>query len=173
MQIRNVLAILGVAAATMAFTLVLSVPDYVGAVEEPEGIKPTIAQPKLAVAGCEFTLTTDKPAYQPDEMPTMKLTALNPTDEPIEATVWVQLRSLNIEPSRMLASRVMPVPDTLWEGDWTVKLSPGETKSVELPTNTKLPAGGRVSITLSDKEQTVVISRLNTPEPRLPARSRD
>ncbi len=47
MKVKDILAVLGVAAATTVFTVVLLGSQRVGATGKVEGIKPTIAQPKL------------------------------------------------------------------------------------------------------------------------------
>ncbi len=166
MKTRDIVAVLGVAAATMAFTLVLCLPGQVGAVDEPEGIKPQIAQPKLTVAGCEFTLTTDKPAYQPGEKPILKLTATNPTDQPAEATVHV---SLDIRGIELMISRVARIPEPVWNGDWSVKLEPGETKEIELEPGAAIPAAGMVSVSLSNKDQTVMLKQMPVQALQVPA----
>ena len=162
MRVKDILAILAVAAATTAFTVVLLGPGRVGATDKPQGITPTIAQPKLKVDGCVFSLKTDKASYKADEMPVFEIEATNTTDAPVEKTVWISLSSSS--PSSPL-SRVMVLPKPLWIEKCLVSLKPGETKTVRLATKTKLPAGQSVSITMSDKDLTVLaraFSLLNT-----------
>ena len=72
MRSKDILAILGVAAATMAFTVTLLGPGRVAATNPPEGIKPTIARPEVTIDGCVFTLKTDKASYQVGEMPSFR-----------------------------------------------------------------------------------------------------
>ncbi|NQU24980.1 MAG: hypothetical protein HQ567_27155 [Candidatus Nealsonbacteria bacterium] len=150
MKIRDILAVAGVAAVTMAFVLTMLGPGQVGAEDPPAGIKPMIAQPKLTVDGCEFTLSTDKPDYQQGETPTLTLVATNPTDKPVETTVWVNVQSSS--PASMF-SRAPQLPSPLLNRDCSVKLAPGETKTVTIPTEIKLSALENVSITLSGTEQ--------------------
>ena len=64
MKSRDLVAVLGVAAATMAFALVLMGPARVGAVDAPEGIKPHIAQPTLEdVAHTSFSYSGNQNDY--------------------------------------------------------------------------------------------------------------
>ena len=166
MKVKDILAVLGVAAATTAFTVVLLGPQRVGATGKVEGIKPTIAQPKLTTGKCVFSLKTDKPSYQADEMPVFQIQATNPTEKPVETAVWVSMSSSS--PASML-SRVMVLPKPLWTEKCLVKLKPGETKTISLASKTKLPAGQHVSITMSDKDLQVLARALSVQKPNLPA----
>ena len=168
MRVKDILAVLGVAAATVAFTVVLLGPRRVGATGKAEGIKPTIAQPELTTQKCVFTLKTDKPSYEAGEMPVLEVKASNPTDEPAEAAVWISMSSSG--PALMI-SRVMVLPKPLWTEKCLVKLNPGETKTVTLATKTKLPAGQSVSITMSDKDLTVLARALNVQQIQLPSQT--
>ncbi len=158
MKSRDIVAVLGVAAATMAFALVLMGPARVGAVDAPEGIKPQIAQPKLEVDGCQFTVATDKPAYQPGETVMLQLTGTNPTDEPVETTVWVNVSSVS---PRLMVSRVAP-PTTMlpWVHQCVMSLEPGQTKTVDVSTEKKLEASQIVSIALSNKDTMAMLRQL-------------
>ncbi|MHC4177659.1 MAG: hypothetical protein ACYSWU_09135 [Planctomycetota bacterium] len=153
MRVKHILAILGVAAATTAFTVGLLRPERVGATGKAEGIKPTIVQPKLKVDGCVFALRTDKASYNVDDMPVLQIEANNPTDAPVEKTVWISM-SASSPPSPL--ARVMILPKPLWVEKCLVSLKPGETKTVTLATKAKLPAGQSVSITMSEKDLTVL-----------------
>ena len=160
MSVKDILAILAVAAATTAFTLVLLGPGRVGATDKPQGIKPTIAQPKLKVDGCLFALKTDKASYKADEMPVFEIEATNTTDAPVEKTVWISMASSS---PASLKSRVMVLPKPLWIEKCLVSLKPGETKTVRLATKAKLPAGQSVSITMTDKDLTVLARAFSVP----------
>ena len=65
MKAQNVFGVLGVAGATMAFTLMVLGPWNIGISEEAKSIKPRIVQPKFASHGCEFTLK-NRQARVPD-----------------------------------------------------------------------------------------------------------
>jgi len=158
MRVRDVLGVAAVAAVTMAFVLAMLGPGQVGAEDPPEGIKPMIAQPKLTVDGCEFTLSTDKPAYKEGETPVLTIEATNPTDKPVETTVWVNVSGFS---PASFVSRRMPVPQPLWIRDCRVKLAPGETKTVTMPTEIKLTALQNVSFTLANAEQKVLVDLLS------------
>ena len=158
MRVRDVLGVAAVAAVTMAFVLAMLGPGQVGAEDPPAGIKPMIAQPKLTVDGCEFTLSTDKPAYQEGQSPVLTVEATNPTDKPVETTVWVNMSGFS---PASLGSRRMPAPQPLWNRDCRVKLAPGETKTVTMPTEIKLAALQNVSFTLLNAEQKVLAGLLS------------
>jgi len=158
MKVKDILAVLGVAAATTAFTVGLLGPGRVAATGTVEGIKPLIAQPKLTVGGCVFSLETDKPAYKAGEVPTLQVKATNPTDKPIEPTIWISMSASS--PASPL-SRMVVLPKPLWTEKCLVSLKPGQTKTVSLDTKTKLPAGESVSLTMSDKDLTVLAQALS------------
>ena len=160
MRVKDILAILAVAAATTAFTVVLLGPGRVGATSQPEGIKPSIAQPKLEVGGCVFALKTDKASYRADEMPVFEIEATNTTDAPVEKTVWISMSSSS-PPSPL--SRVMVLPKPLSIEKYLVSLRHGETKTGRLASKAKLPAGQSVSITMSDKDLTVLARAFSVP----------
>ena len=154
-------AILGVAVATVAFTLVSFGPGRVGATDEAARIKPTIARPELTVDGCVFTVKTDKEAYQPGESLTFRVEATNPTDRPVETSAFVGMtaRSPALMVSRTLSP---PRPQALDQHECKVSLEPRETKTITVKSKVELQAGQMIQITLSDqKQQTVVANRLN------------
>jgi hypothetical protein len=157
MRMQNVLGVLGVAGATMAFTLVALGPWNVGVSKEAKSITPTIVQPKFASHGCEFALKTEKPAYKPGESPVVEVTAVNPTGKAIEATVWVGILTTDV-PSPM--SRVMALPRPTWSKPWSVSLKPGERTTTKLAANVKLAANQVISITISDTKRAVMVKEL-------------
>ncbi|HUT12804.1 MAG TPA: hypothetical protein VMY42_20070 [Thermoguttaceae bacterium] len=157
MKVKDVLAVLGVAAATAAFVVVLLGPQRVDAVDEAQGIQPRIAQPKLTIEGCEITLKTDKPVYQPGETVTVQIEATNPTDQPVETSVWVTLSAT--EPASEF-SRKLVMPRPLWSGECKVVLAPGETKTFTRVAEAELPAGQSISISMSDQQTAAMITEL-------------
>ena len=160
MKVRDILGVAAVAAVTMAFVLAMLGPVQVGAEDPPKGIKPMIAQPKLTVDGCEFTLATDKPAYKQGESPVLTVEATNPTDKPVETTVRVNMSGFS---PASFASRSLPAPQSLWFHDCQVELAAGETKTVTLPTKVELSALMNLSITLAHAEQEVLTDLLSIP----------
>ena len=164
MKVQNVFGVLGVAAATMAFTLMVFAPWSSGISEEAKSIKPRILQPTFASHGCKFVLKTEKPAYQAGESPAVEVTAANPTDKAVEATVWESILAAEV-PSPF--SRVLAIPRPTWSKAWSVSLKPGETTTTRLAANVKLTAKQNIMIALSDKERVVMVEELpmrrNTP----------
>jgi hypothetical protein len=158
MKWQDVLAVLAVAGVTMAFTLTLLGPTGVGAGDAVPAIKPEIAQPQLTSQGCVFSLKMDKAAYEAGEQPALEITASNPTDKPVDATVWVNI-SASSPANRM--SRMMVVPAPLWSHECRVNLQPGERKTITIASEAKLPAGQSISISLTDKNAAMLLRNLS------------
>jgi hypothetical protein len=161
MKVESVFAVLGIAGATMAFTLGVLAPGRVDAVDEVDRITPVIAQPKLTVEECVFVVKTDKAAYEAGDAPTLRVEATNPSGQLVETSVWLSV--LASTPPNPLA-RVMPRPTALWSGECAVSLQPGETKTVTLPTGVKLSASQSVSIVLSNEKLTVIADSFRVPD---------
>ena len=157
MRMQNVLGVLSVAGATMAFTLVVLGPWNVGVSKEAKSITPRIVQSTFASHGCEFALKTGKPTYKPGESPVVEVTAVNPTGKAVEATVWVSVQTTDV-PSPL--SRVMAIPRPAWSKPWSVSLKPGERTTTKLAADVKLAANQIVSITMSDAKRAVMVKEL-------------
>ena len=117
-----------------------------------------IAQPEFASQGCVFVLKTDKPIYEAGDSPAVEIAASNLTDKPVDAAVWINI-SASSPSSPMLC--MMPIPRVLWSHECRVSLQPGETSTVSVASETKLPAGQNISITLSDNKAAVVAERFH------------
>jgi len=144
----DLLAIGGIAAVTMAFTLGLLNVDRAGADGPGEGVQPLILQPTLTLDGCVVTISTDQSSYAPGEKPKLIVEATSTSDQPIEAKLRLAMTSAGLASRSM--SRVMNIPSPLWTHEWTVSIAPGETKRVVFDTNVELPVGQVVSIRLAD-----------------------
>ena len=162
MKIHGALSVLAVAAATAAITLAVLLPGQVTAIDATEAVQPTIAKPTLTSLGCTFSIATIEEAVKAGDTPTLKLTATNPTDQPVEATITATMTS-KAPMSRM--SRMMPLPRSLWNRECTIGLKAGETKTLTLSPDVKLPAGQVVSVHLSDKKQAVRLTLLEASTP--------
>ncbi len=147
MKLRNVLTVLGTAAATAAVTLALFTP-WGGDAQAGPAVQPVISQAQLASQGCTFTLKTDKTAYEAGQAPAVEVTASNPTDKPVTASVWVTVTSTS--PTSPM-SRMLPIPVVLWSHEYAFTLEPDSTKALTAAC-AGLPAGGNVGITLSDQK---------------------
>ncbi len=157
MRAKSVFEVAGVAAVTMVFTLVAFGPWNAGISDETRGIKPRILQPHFTSQGCQFGLKTGKPEYQAGESPVIELSAANPAGKAAQATVWVNVLAAEV-PSPMLRTLAMPRP--VWSKPWCVGLKPGETKTTRLVADVKLAANQNVSISMSDKQQSVLVKEL-------------
>lgn len=157
MRVHDLMSVLGVAAATAVFTLVLLGPWNVGASDEAAGIKPTILQPEFTSNGCVFTLKTDKPEYAAGETPVLEIQADNPSDKAVTATVWLSIMAADV-PSPF--ARRMAFPQPIWSKPFAVDLKPGETTTTEITADIQLPANQNIMVTLGDAEQTLMATEL-------------
>lgn len=153
MNRQGLLVMFGTAAVTTAFTVMLLAPSGVSAVDAVHRIKPVIAQPQLTTQGCTFVLKTDKAEYDAGETPAVELKASNPTDKPVQATIWVNIAaSAPVSPM----ARMLPVPKVLWSYQIVVSLNPGENRTVSSTSDTKLPAGQNIQFSMTDKARAVL-----------------
>ncbi|HKI37263.1 MAG TPA: hypothetical protein VKA46_35745 [Gemmataceae bacterium] len=160
MKLHNVMTVLGTAAVTVAVTLTFAALRPVGVAEAGGVVKPVIARPQLTSQGCTFVLKTDKASYEEGESPKIEVTATNPTDKPVNATVWVTV-SATAPTARM--SRMLPRPSTLSSQEFAFSLKADETKSMTLTCSAKLPPGQDVRIILSDKKNAVMATNVAVP----------
>jgi hypothetical protein len=154
MKLRNVLTVLGTAAVTAAVTLGLADLWAGGRAEAgPAAVKPVIARPQLVSQGCKFVLKADKATYEADESPVFEITATNTTKEDVKAKVWVNVTA--VAPTNPM-SRMLPRPHSLWSQEVSFSLEPGETNTQKVACMAKLPAGQNVSVTLGDRQETIM-----------------
>ena len=146
----DLLAIGGIAAVTMAFTLGLLNVDRAGADGPGEGVQPLIPQPTLTLEGCVVTISTDQSSYAPGEKPKLIVEATSTSDQPIEAKLRLAMTSAGLA-SRSMSRVLFTFSSPLWTHEWTVSIAPGETKRVVFDTNVELPVGQVVSIRLADR----------------------
>jgi len=156
MKRQGVLVVLLTAAATTAFTVMLLAPGSVDAVVPPT-IKAVIAQPQFESQGGVFTLKVDKAGYDAGDKPIIELTASNPTDRPLDATIGINISASS--PSNP-DSRMPTIPKVLWSQPQVVSLNPGEVKTLSIASDAKLPAGGNVLFTMTDKQRAVLAVNL-------------
>ncbi len=152
MKLQDVLTVVGTAVLTTAATLMLLGPRTDSLAYAAPEVKPVIAQPQFQSQGCTFVLKTDKATYEAGESPAIEITASNPSDKPVHATIWVSISAS--APASPMAHR-MPMPRSLWSHECVVSLQPGETKNLTIPCDAKLPAGQSISIIMTDKKETI------------------
>ena len=168
MKTQDILAILGVAAATMAFTIGLTAPGQVDAVDqappaEAKKITPIIGQPTLKIADLQIGLKMDKANYAAGDKPVVMLATSNPTDRRIETNVWIGMTSASPE---SMFSRALTLPTYIWSKNVPVVLEPGESKQLEFAVEKELVAGHSVSVTMSDTDQKAAFAKLLSPAPK-------
>jgi hypothetical protein len=149
MKPHNLMTVLAAAALTVAVTLGLAALWDGGSVQAGPAVKPVITQPQFTAGGCTFVLKTDQASYEAGQSPVIEVTATNPTDKPVEASVWVTVTATSPLSRR---SRMLTLPTTLWSHKYDFSLKPGESKPVSATCAAKLPAGQEVRIILGDKQ---------------------
>jgi hypothetical protein len=159
---------LGVAAVTMAVTLLVLTPRGGNQALAAPTIKPVIAHPQFHSQGCTFVLKTDKSAYEAGEAPILEVTASNPTDKVMTPKVWVTIFA-SAPTSPM--SRMVALPRALWARECAVSLQPGESKKITLTSEARLPAKQDIAIALSDKKETILARKPNVTNSPATARS--
>jgi hypothetical protein len=152
MKLRNLVTVLGTAAFTAVLTLALAGLRGEGMAQAAPVVKPVIAQPKLTSQGCTFELKTDKATYEDGQSPVIEVTAVNPTDKPVKATVWVTVTTSSV-PGR---SRMLPMPRTVWSHRFDFDLKGDEKTTIKATCDAKLGAGQDVRIILGDKASAVL-----------------
>ena len=158
MKLRNVLTVLGTAAVTAAATLALFAP-WGGDAQAGPAVKPVLAQSQLASQGCTFTLKTDKEAYEAGDAPKVEVTATNPTDKPVTATVSVVVTST--APTSPM-SRMLPIPVVLWSHEYAFTV-PADGKQSLTAECAGLPAAKKVAMTLTDQQNAVLAGIVGVP----------
>jgi hypothetical protein len=159
------LAVMGVAAATVAVILVLLSTRMGDANSEGPRVTPTISQPEMTVDGCRFTVALDQTAYASGEQPELHVTASNPTDRNVEAALTLQIQSSS--PASPM-SRVVQLPTPLWTDRWVVNLRPGESRVKRFDTEVGLPEGHSVTVTLNAGDQVLLAGRIRAAQQLAP-----
>lgn len=164
MKIQDIMAILGVAAATMAFTIGFAASGPVDAVDQAENasnrITPLIGQPTLEIAGLEISLAMDKPNYAPGDKPVVTLETTNPTDQRVETNVWIGMTSSSPSSFR---SRALTMPSYFWTQNVPLALGPGETKQFQVATEKEFVAGKSIAVTMSHTDEKAALAKLLKP----------
>jgi hypothetical protein len=154
MKLRNVMTVLGTAAVTTAVTLGLAALWAGGRAEAaPAAVNPVIARPELTSQGCKFVLKADKATYEPGESPVFEVTATNTTKQDLKVKVWINVTA--VAPTNPM-SRMLPRPRSLWSQEDAFFLEPNGTETQKVTCTAKLPAGQNVSVTLGDRQETIM-----------------
>jgi hypothetical protein len=144
MKTQDIALIGCVAVATATLTVAVFLPNSLDAGNDLQPGK--INHPKLVSGGVELALTAaGHRTFTAGEEPVFELQAVNTTDQNAEVTVRVAMNAS--APSSPL-SRMVAVPQTLWQQSCPLTLKPHETKTVPLATATRLPANRTIYVTL-------------------------
>ena len=141
---KNVLMVLGIAAATMAATLPLCWPNRVGAMG-PAGSS-AAEPPTLACNGLNVSARISADTCKVGEQPVITLEAVNTTDQEVSATVQVRFTSLS--PGSALSRRAEKSME-LGKLDVLLTLAAGEKKTIPLKTDLKFLKAAVVSVHLA------------------------
>jgi hypothetical protein len=160
MKPQNLMTVLAAAAVTVAVTLGLAALWDGGSVQAGPTVKPVITQPQFTSQGCTFVLKTDQPTYEAGQSPVIEVTATNPTDQPVEASVTVTVTSTSPQSRR---SRMLTLPATLWSHKYDFSLKPGESKPLSATCAARLPAGQEVRIILGDNQAGIMATNTAVP----------
>jgi hypothetical protein len=158
MKLRNVLTMLATAAVTAALALVLLYPRG-GDAQAGPAVQPVIPQPELASHGCTFTVKTDKASYEAGETPSIEVAAVNPTDKPVNVSVWVTVTARSPASGR---SRMLSIPLPVWSHEYAFTLSADGKQSLAAK-SAALPAGQTITITLSDQQNAIMTGSIGIP----------
>jgi hypothetical protein len=167
MNVKNVMTVLVVAALTAALTIAAASSLTNGTAEAGPTAKPTIVQPLFESQGCTFVMKTDMEAYEGKEHPVIEVTASNPSNQPVKATVYVAISGTS---PLALASRMMPRAETFWKQDYAFDLGPNETKSQKHTCNVaiggnSLTAKQNVRIVMGDSKLAVLANEFAIQQP--------
>jgi hypothetical protein len=141
-------------AATAVLAIVLAGPllgsGTADAVDEAVAPTAPAAVPVLDADGFRLSLTLDKETYEPGQTPVVSFRAVRTGEEAAELKARVLVRSLRAE---LFRSRMPRLPDDVFDAPVGLRLEPGETKTLELPTKVALKPGteNTFEIVLGDK----------------------
>ena len=161
MKTNDLAIISSVAFATAALTVAFFLPSSLNAGNDAAPAQ--IVQPRLVFHGVEFTLSAvEDKTFKAGDEPAFELKAVNTTAENADATVFVSMTSMAPRSER---SRMVAMPQTLWQKTCPVTLKPSETKIIALDTTTKLPQNSTINVILQTANpQQAVVNELSKPQ---------
>ena len=139
---KNTLGMLGIAAITMLATLAFMGPNGVQAEDGEEAktavtlakVTPEISTPKLEEDNCTITLKSDKDTYTVGDKPVLTIDVRNDGKEEVVKSVTVSMTARDLD----ARGRMPSVAVQVWTKTVEVTVPAGETKSVELSTDTEI-----------------------------------
>jgi hypothetical protein len=151
MKTKDMLTIATVALGTATLTVAAFWAGPIEAGADADTPPAKIAKSRLVTHGVEFTLASAGGlAFKAGEQPEFELTALNTTSQPASASLCVTMTASS--PADAL-SRVIRLPNVLWQQDQFVMLQPNETKVLALCASTNLPPNSVISVALREPGQ--------------------
>ena len=158
-------------AATAILTALLAGPllgpGVAGAGDEAAAPTTPAALHVLTEGTFQLSLTLDKESYEPGQTPVVLFKAVHTGDEAADLNARVRMRSTSPE---MFVSRMPRLPDQPFDQPISLKLEPGETKILRLPTKVPLKAGSENMFDIVFGEKHTLGRHLTLPLPEGAAR---
>lgn len=155
----KILGMLGIAAVTMLATLAFMGPTGVQA-DDPEDAKtaatlakvtPEISTPKLEEDNCTISLKADKQSYTVGDKPVLTVEITNNSDKEVVKSVTVSMSARDLESRGRMPSIAVQV----WTRKVEVTVPAGETKTVELKTETAIAENNATAFSMSGSSDVV------------------
>lgn len=149
MNTKDILTITTVALGTATLTVAAFWASPIKAGNDADTPPAKIAKSRLVSHDVEMTLASAAGReFKAGEQPKFELTALNTTNQPARVSVCVTMTAS--APADAL-SRVIRLPQVLWQQEQIVTLQPKETKVFALHASTNLPPNSVISISLREQ----------------------
>ena len=149
MKTKDILTITTVALGTATLTVAAFWASPIEAGNDADAPPARIAKSRLLSHDVELTLA---PAagrvFKAGDQPEFELMALNTTNQPASVSVCVTMNSSS--PADAL-SRVIRLPQVLWQQEQIVRLQPKETKVFAMHASTNLPPNSVISLSLREQ----------------------
>ena len=148
MKANDIMTIATTALGTATLTVVAFLAGPTDAGNDAEAPSPKLSQARFVSRGVEMALASvGNRTFKAGEQPEIELTAYNTTDQSARTTATVTMTAA--APADRF-SRVIRMPLVLWQCDQVVELQAKEKKLFTLRTQTNLPPGSVVNVTLRE-----------------------
>jgi hypothetical protein len=155
---QRILTTTAVAAATMGLVLAAFWPIMLAADEETAA--PTAASGTVATNGIEFSAVPQAQSYAQGQAPVIVLTARNTGSAAAEARLVISGQGRQLPDPR---SRAMPMPTRVFSMQQSVSLAGGETRTILVPVDAKVPAGSTVTVRLAAGDKSAAGGEFSIP----------
>ena len=151
MKTKDILTITTVALGTATLTVAAFWASPIEAGNDADTPPAKIVKSRLVSHDVEMTIALAAGRiFKAGEQPEFELTALNTTNQPASMSVCVTMTASS--PADAL-SRVIRLPQVLWQQEQIVTLQPKETKVFALHASTNLPPNSVITLSLREPSQ--------------------